>query len=96
MLALLFSHDPRVSPAGRDRCRRKESEMDEAKMKDVYHIAEDKEGNNRWTRIGAAFVNRDGSINAYLDVLPRDGKIHIRDRKPTNSKEKGKTYEAHS
>jgi len=49
--------------------------------KDVFHIREDPQGKSHWTRIGAAFVNRDGSINAYLDAFPRDGKIQIRDRK---------------
>lgn len=31
-----------------------------------------------WTKIGAAWVNRDGSINVDLDALPLDGKIHLR------------------
>jgi len=31
-----------------------------------------------WIRTGSAWVNRDGSINLYLDVLPLDGKLHIR------------------
>lgn len=49
--------------------------------KDVFNIIELKEGKSRWVRIGAAFVNRDGSINAFLDALPLDGKIHIRDKR---------------
>lgn len=57
--------------------------------KDVFHMKEDN-GKTFWTKIGSAFVNRDGSINAYLDALPRDGKIQIRDRR---SKDKnGETY----
>jgi len=32
-------------------------------------------------KIGHAFVNKDGSINAYLDVYPRDGKLQIRERR---------------
>ncbi|MDX2011996.1 MAG: hypothetical protein SFW67_17520 [Myxococcaceae bacterium] len=32
-----------------------------------------------WVRAGSAWVNRDGSINVYLDVLPLDGKLHIRE-----------------
>lgn len=52
--------------------------------KDVYSIVEVKDGKSRWTRIGAAFVNKDGSINAFLDALPLDGKVHIRDRKMSN------------
>lgn len=55
--------------------------------KDVFTVSEEKEGRSRWVRIGAAFVNRDGSLNAYLDALPLNGKLHIRDHK-TNTKEK--------
>lgn len=62
--------------------------MSEQSTKDIFYIAEGKDGKSRWTRIGAAFVNRDGSLNAYLDLLPFDGKIHIRDRRPiTKTKE---------
>jgi hypothetical protein len=32
-----------------------------------------------WVRAGKAFVNRDGSINVALDVLPLDGKLHLRE-----------------
>ena len=49
--------------------------------KDVFNIVESKDGKERWVKIGHAFVNRDGSINAYLDVFPRDGKLQIRDRR---------------
>jgi hypothetical protein len=49
--------------------------------KDVFQIREDG-GKSYWTKIGAAFTNRDGSLNAYLDALPLNGKIQIRDRKP--------------
>ena len=30
-------------------------------------------------RAGSAFVNKDGSLNILLDVLPLDGKLHVRD-----------------
>ena len=39
-----------------------------------------------WIRAGTAFVNRDGSLNIVLNVLPLDGKLHVReaaDRPPT-------------
>lgn len=32
-----------------------------------------------WVKAGAAWVNRDGSLNVYLDVLPLDGKLHVRE-----------------
>jgi hypothetical protein len=32
-----------------------------------------------WVRAGWAEVNRDGSVNLNLDVLPLDGKLHVRE-----------------
>jgi len=34
-----------------------------------------------WNRVGTAYQNRDGSYNIYLDALPRDGKVQIREIK---------------
>ena len=41
----------------------------------------DKEGRSTtvWVKAGSAWVNRDGSLNVYLDVLPLDGKLHVRE-----------------
>ena len=57
-------------------------------MKDVYTIIE-KEGmeKNFWVKIGAAFENRDGSLTVFLDALPVNGKLHVRERKPKDSEE---------
>lgn len=55
--------------------------MSNNQPKEVFNIVEGKDGKSRWVRIGAAFVNRDGSLNAFLNAFPIDGKIHIRDRK---------------
>jgi len=51
-------------------------------MKDVYTIIE-REGyeKNFWVRIGTAFENRDGSQSIFLDALPVNGRLHVRDRK---------------
>jgi hypothetical protein len=38
-------------------------------------------GQAPWVRIGTAFLNKDGSMGAFLDVFPRDGKLQIRDRR---------------
>jgi hypothetical protein len=46
--------------------------------KDVYTVVERK-NKTFWTRIGAAFENRDGSLSVVLDALPVDGKLQIRD-----------------
>ncbi len=32
-----------------------------------------------WLSMGMAFVNRDNSINVYLDGLPVNGKLQLRD-----------------
>ncbi|MBI3181311.1 MAG: hypothetical protein HYZ28_04130 [Myxococcales bacterium] len=37
------------------------------------------DGGSVWTRAGSAWVNKDGSLNVYLDVLPMDGKLHVRE-----------------
>jgi len=33
-------------------------------------------------RIGTGFVNRDASLNIFLDALPVSGRLHIRDANP--------------
>ena len=33
-----------------------------------------------WIQIGAAFENKDGSLNVRLNALPVDGKLHIREK----------------
>jgi hypothetical protein len=49
----------------------------------VFSIKESKERDGKttaiWVRAGSAWVNRDGSFNVYLDVLPLDGKLHVRE-----------------
>lgn len=55
--------------------------MDQARMKVVYVIS-GKGERKFWTKIGVAFVNRDGSLNCKLDSLPVDGELHIRDYVP--------------
>lgn len=37
---------------------------------------------NYWTRIGAAFHNKDGSINLLLDYVPTDSETTIQLRPP--------------
>lgn len=49
----------------------------------VYTICErtDSKGNvhKHWLRLGAAFINRDGSLNILLDALPVNGTLHVRE-----------------
>ncbi len=57
------------------------------KIKDVYAITEKGEGKSHWLKVGVAFLNKDGSFNVVLNVLPLDGKLHIRDRQEVEKKE---------
>ncbi|GAB4216323.1 MAG: hypothetical protein OHK0013_42700 [Sandaracinaceae bacterium] len=46
----------------------------------VYTIVErERDQKKLWVRIGSAFRNRDGSLNAMLDAMPTNGSIHIRE-----------------
>lgn len=46
----------------------------------VYTIVErERDGKKFWIRIGSAFRNRDGSMNAVLDAVPVNGTLHIRE-----------------
>jgi len=56
---------------------------------EVYNIIEGKDGKSRWVRVGSAFVNKDGSINALLDVFPRDGRLNIRERRKSSKDSNG-------
>ena len=55
--------------------------MDQSKMKIAYVVTQ--RGTNKyWTRIGVAFVNKDGSMNVKLEAVPVNGEIHVRDYVP--------------
>lgn len=52
----------------------------QANMKKVLiPVKNEKTGKTHWNRGGISFINRDGSWNVYLDVLPLDGKLQLRD-----------------
>ena len=54
-------------------------------IKDVFTIIE-REGleKNYWMKVGVAFVNRDESLNIYLDAMPIGGQLQVRERRPKN------------
>ena len=52
----------------------------------VYTIVErEKDKKKLWIRIGTAFRNRDGSLNAMLDAVPTNGSLHIRELRTTTA-----------
>lgn len=58
--------------------RRKKVNDRNQEPKSVYAVTE-RNGKSFWTRIGAAFLNNDGSLNVTLDALPVSGRLQIRE-----------------
>jgi len=49
------------------------------RMKVLCPLENKKTGQTHWMKIGAAFPNRDGSFNVYLDAYPANGKLQVRE-----------------
>ena len=47
--------------------------------KKVLCPIEGKNGKTYWIKLGSAFPNSDGSTNIYLDALPKNSRLQIRD-----------------
>jgi hypothetical protein len=48
-------------------------------IKDLTDKNGQKTGGTVWVRAGSAWCNKDGSLNLFLDVLPMEGKLHVRE-----------------
>jgi hypothetical protein len=47
--------------------------------KKIAYSMTERDGKTYWSRIGIAFVNRDGSISVNLEALPVSGRLQLRD-----------------
>ena len=57
-------------------------------FKVVYTIVDrPRDGKKFWLRVGAAFENRDGSMNVLLDAMPTNGQLQIREYRPFEERE---------
>lgn len=54
--------------------------MDKKTYKEVF-VMNEKDDRTFFTKVGVAFPNKDGSTNLYLDALPLNGKLQMRDPK---------------
>ncbi len=66
--------------------------MESSRVKCVYNINQ-RDGRTFWTRIGVAFVNRDGSLNVRLESLPVNGEMHVRDFVPRDDSQPREDHE---
>jgi hypothetical protein len=53
--------------------------VESEKRLSVFSIRKSKTGSSIWVRAGYAVVNSDSSIGVFLDVLPLDGQLHVRE-----------------
>lgn len=61
-------------------------------MKEVFTVSEytkDGEKKSRWTKVGVAFPNKDGSLSVLLEALPVNGRLQIRDPRPKDGDRAG-------
>ncbi len=64
----------------------KDGKAGKGPLRQVYTITE-RNGKSYWIRIGAAFVNKDGSETVLLDALPVNGRMQIRTGRSSAKKE---------
>jgi hypothetical protein len=60
-------------------------------MKKMYKVLSPitkKDGTTFWMRVGTGFPNKDDSVNVYLDVFPKDGKLQLREFDDRDLREK--------
>lgn len=51
-----------------------------SERKDVFTVLERGDGKKSyWLKIGTAWVNKDRSLSVYLDALPINGKLQVRE-----------------
>ncbi len=58
----------------------KESRLKVGTRLTVFSIRKIQGGGTIWVRAGRGRVNKDSSVNLYLDVLPIDGTLHAREQ----------------
>ena len=62
--------------------RRAAKKVELAMVKKMFKILcpiERKDGKTHWMRVGTGFPNKDDSVNLYLDVLPANLKLQLRE-----------------
>jgi len=60
-------------------------ETETKNLQAVYTVIKKADGKDLWLRVGSAFPNRDGSMNVFLDAMPVNGKLQIREYQPRDN-----------
>jgi hypothetical protein len=55
------------------------SHVNKPRMFKIISPVEKKDGSTFWMRVGTAFPNKDQSINLYLDAMPFNHKLQLRE-----------------
>lgn len=53
--------------------------MERRRLKVLCPIKNEKSDKTYWLKVGSAFPNRDGSTNIFLDALPQNGRLQLRE-----------------
>lgn len=53
--------------------------MERRRLKVLCPIKNEKNNKTYWLNVGSAWPNRDGSTNIYLDALPQNGRLQLRE-----------------
>lgn len=72
--------------------------MSDRKVKHLWMVEDvpataGREARSRWTKVGVAFENRDGSYTLELAAIPVSGRLQMRDPAPTPKGDKRKESE---
>ncbi len=63
--------------------KKEQKVSNKSQMKGVWSIVDNnKHTKPLWIRMGTAYVNKDSSLNVYLEAAPKSFKLHIRDLEP--------------
>ena len=61
------------------RVERKIVVLQQKKMFKVLAMTPKKGGGTLWTRVGTAFTNNDQSVNVYLEAMPKNFELQLRE-----------------
>ena len=65
--------------------------LQQKKMFKVLAMTPKKDGGTIWTRVGTGFTNRDQSVNIYLELMPKNFELQLRELDEDDLKKRDST-----